>query len=129
MAQKLSVFDYNFNNPELEEEFNNFFFKNGLLPLFTDEHRSTPIKVGYSEAVGVIKGAYKEDLKTLANKLMTAVDNKSYQEMMLKIIYNSGTVNNLMRRVRKLNDYIKNDILDKHQFNKWNITWYDKTIF
>ena len=51
-----NVFNFVFNDEELEEEFENFFLTNNLLPLFTNEHHSTPIRVSYTEARSVVNG-------------------------------------------------------------------------
>ena len=55
---EFTIFDYVFNDEELEEEFENYFVRNDLQSLFTNEHRSSPIRVSWTEARALVNGTY-----------------------------------------------------------------------
>ena len=59
---KFQVFNFMFDDEELEEEFHRFFNSYNLNVLFTLEHNSKPISVTYMEAKRVVNvaGSYKE---------------------------------------------------------------------
>ena len=126
---KLDVFDLISSNEEINNEFNDFFYKNNLLALFTNEHRSTPIRVNDSEARAVINqdGAYHKPLKNFASYLSMANDNKSYEEAIFRILYNSRTMQGMMNNIKKHMEYI-DSIIEDRKFNTWNIVWYNKDL-
>lgn len=129
MVELLYIFQPVFNNDELEGDFNNFFYSNNLIALFTNEHRAGTITYTYTDARSVIneKGRYAKDLKTFSDILSTAVDNKSYEEAIFKVIYNVSTFQKFMVNVRKIiRGYASVD--NEHLFNFWNIVFYTKEI-
>lgn len=130
MANGFQIFEPRFNDPELEKEFNNFFRKYNLTPLFTNEHRAGSISVTYVDARSVINdtGSYHNTLKEFGDLLSIANDNKSYEEALFKIIYEARSFQSMMRTVRKLMEYIKT-IDDDHMFNMWNIVFYNKEVY
>lgn len=130
MNQKLTIFEYRFNDDELERDFNDVFYQLNLLPLFTHEHRSTPIKVGYNDARGAVNahGSWRKDLKELSDVISWSQDNQSFDEVMLKLIHTPKDFNGMMRKIRKMLDFIKNQIKDDHIYNMWNIVWYSKIL-
>ena len=130
MDDRFHIFEPRFNNEELEEEFNNFFHKYNLTPLFTNEHRAGSITVTYVDAKSVVNqgGSYHETLKEFADILSIANDNKSYEEALFKIIYEARSFQALMRTIRKLMKYIET-IDDNHLFNLWNIVFYNKEVY
>ncbi len=130
MDNKFQIFEPRFNNDELEEEFNNFFHKYNLTPLFTNEHRAGSISVTYLDAKSVINagGSYHETLKEFADLLSIANDNKAYEEALFKIIYEARSFQGLMITIKKLMKYIQT-IDDNHLFNLWNIVFYNKDVY
>src|SRR5699024_3175520 len=89
MDQKFQIFEPRYNNDELDQEFHNFFHKYNLTSLFTNEHRAGSITVTYVDARAVINpgGSYQETFKKFADLLTIGNDNKSYEETLIKIIY------------------------------------------
>ena len=129
MEQKFYLFEYRFNNEELESEFNDFFHRNNLHSLFTNEHMAGSITVTYVDAKSVLNegGSYQKTLKEFSELLTLANDNKSYEEAMFKIIYEVRSFQALIRKLKQLIDYIKN-IDDDKKHNTWNIVWYNKDL-
>ena len=129
MEQKFYLFEYRFNNEELESEFNDFFHRNNLHSLFTNEHMAGSITVTYVDAKSVLNegGSYQKTLKEFSELLTLANDNKSYEESMFKIIYEVRSFQALIRKLKQLIDYIKN-IDDDKKHNTWNIVWYNKDL-
>ena len=129
MEQKFYIFEYNFNDEELEQEFNDFFHRNNLHSLFTNEHMAGSITVSYLNARSVINegGAFNRPLKEFAELLTLANDNKSYEEAMFRIIYESRSIQGLVGKIKNLIDFIKT-IDDQHKHNIWNIVWYKKDL-
>ena len=129
MEQKFFIFEYCFNNEELEKEFNDFFHINNLHSLFTNEHMAGSITVTYVDAKSVLNngGAYNKVLKDFSELLTLANDNKSYEEAMFRIIYEARSFQGLIRKLKQLIDYIKN-IEDSKKHNTWNIVWYNKDL-
>ena len=129
VEQKFFIFEYRFNNEELEQEFNNFFHSNNLNPLFTNEHMAGSITVTYIDAKSVLNdgGSYQKTLKEFAELLTLANDNKSYEEAMFRIIYEARSFQALMRQLKKLIDYIKT-VDERYKHNTWNIVWYNKDL-
>lgn len=130
MEDKFQIFEPRFNDEELESEFNNFFHKYNLTPLFTNEHRAGSISVTYVDARSVINttGSYHKTLKEFSDLLTIANDNKSYEESLFKIIYEARSFQGLMKTIKKLMDNIKT-IDPSHMFNLWNIVWYNKEVY
>lgn len=130
MNDKLTIFDYVFNNEELEEDFNNFFHRYALTPIFTNEHRAAGIRVTYVDARSVINpgGSYHNTLLELADYVNMAMDNKSYEEALFKIIYEAKSFQTMMNKIKKLLNFITT-IDEDHMFNLWNIVWYNKEVY
>ena len=129
MEQKFYLFEYRFNNEELEQEFNDFFHANNLNPLFTNEYMAGSITVTYVDAKSVLNegGSYQKTLKDFAELLTLANDNKSFEEAMFRIIYEAKSFQGMMRKLKQLVDYIKT--VDEHnKHNIWNIVWYKKDL-
>ena len=129
MAQKFYIFEYRFNNEELEQEFNDFFHSNNLHSLFTNEHMAGSITVTYVDAKSVLNecGSYQKTLKDFAELLTLANDNKSYEEAMFRIIYEAKSFQGFMRKIKELINFIKT-IDEEHKHNIWNIVWYKKDL-
>lgn len=130
MREKFHLFEYRFNNDELETEFNNFFHRYNLTPLFTNEHRAGNVTVSYVDARSVINpsGSYHRTLKDFADLLSIGNDNKSYEEALFKIIYEARSFQAMMNTIKKLMDYIRSLDPD-HMFNLWNIVFYNKDVY
>ena len=129
MNEKFQIFEPRFNDEELENEFNNFFYKYNLTSLFTNEHRAGSITVTYVDARSVINtgGSYHETLKEFADLLTIGNDNKSYEEALFKIIYESRSFQSFMKKIKDLLEYVKT--IDPEQLNNlWNIVFYNKDL-
>lgn len=131
LYDKFHIFEPRFNDEELEEEFNNFFHRYNLTPLFTNEHRAGSITVAWTDARSVVNpaGSYHKTLKEFADLLSIANDNKSYEEALFKIIYEARSFQGMMRTIKKLMQYIQTIIDDNHLFNLWNIVFYHKEAY
>lgn len=129
MIQKLNIFTIRFNDEELEEELHKFFNVNNLLPLFSNEHRANHITVSYVEARSVVNptGKYRRVFEDFSEVLTIANDNKSYEEALFKIIYESRTMQGLVNKLKRYMKYI-NQIDQNHLHNTWNIVWYNKQL-
>ena len=125
---EFTIFEYVFNDEELEEEFENYFIRNDLLSLFTNEHDSTKIRVSWTEARGLINGTYVKDLMQMKEILTIGTDNKMYENAVFRIIYNSRSMQGMVNRIRRINSYYLNVIDEEHEFNTWNIVWYNKEL-
>ena len=127
-----NVFNFVFNDEELEEEFENFFLTNNLLPLFTNEHHSTPIRVSYTEARSVVNGgAYAKKLLSIADDIHTSTHNKKYEEEMFMILYSANSLTAMANQSEKIAehiDYIKSFKSEKRTDNKWNIVFYNDDL-
>ena len=144
MYEKFQIFEPRFNDDELETEFNNFFHKYNLTSLFTNEHRAGSISVSYVDARSVIAssghfsnvggervehgGSYHETLKEFADLLTIGNDNKSYEEALFKIIYESRSFQAFMKKIKDLLEYVKS-IDPENLQNLWNIVFYNKDVY
>lgn len=119
-----------FNNDVLESAFNDFFYSANLMPLFTNEHRSTPISVTYLDAKSVVNssGKYHKELQEFANKVNMNMHNKAYERAMFKIIYEPRTFQGFINEVRRIDEYI-NEMPEKIKHNTWNAVFYNKDLF
>ena len=131
MYEEIHIFNVNTVNEEVEQEFHEFFYKYNLLPLFTNEHRASPITVTDSDARSVIKpsNSYHKVLLEFSDLMNMAMDNKMYESALFKIIYNANTFQGMMNQIKRLIKFIANDIDNKHLFNTWNIVWYTKEVY
>ena len=129
VEQKFYLFEYRFNNEELENEFNDFFHANNLNPLFTNEHMAGSITVTYVDAKSVLNegGSYQKTLKDFAELLTLANDNKSFEEAMFRIIYEARSFQGMMRKLKELVNFIKT-VDERNKHNIWNIVWYKKDL-
>ena len=132
---QFTVFDYAFDDEELEQEFEEFFITNNMLPMFTNEHRSTPISVSYVEARSVINGgAYAKKLQSIVDDIHSSTNNKKYEEEMFMILYKSNSVRGMALNHAKISDFIihitdpSNDLEGKYEKNKWNIVFYNDDL-
>ena len=129
--QKVSIFSPRFNNEELENKVNEFFNYNGLLPLFTNEQRANHIQLSYIEAKELINPNSKKSrvLKEFGEHyLQIGQDNKSYEEALFKILYESRSLTGMVNKIARYNAYIKNQIGVGYLHNTWNIVWYNKEL-
>ena len=124
-----NVFNHNSSNEERIEEFEKFFIRFELEPLFTYENRMTSVTVGDIDLRAVVNGRYTEDLKKLSDFIHIADDNKMYNSALFKMLYNQKTFSNFMKIVRKINDYIEHGIDDNRMGNTWNIVWYNEDLY
>ena len=129
MEEKYYIFEPRFNNEELENEFHRFFNRYKLGSLFTNEHRAGSISVTYLDAKSVVNpdGSYHKTLKDFASYLLLANDNKSYEEAVFRILYNSRSFQGLVNNIKKHMKYI-DSIIESRKFNTWNIVWYNKEL-
>ena len=131
MAESFHIFSYKFNDEELEQNFNDFFNIYNLTPIFTNEHRASPISVSYIDAKSVVNttGKYHNVLKNFSDYVNSAMDNKMYESALFKMIYQANSFQGLINIVTKIMKHIQNDIDNKHLFNTWNIVWYTKEVY
>ena len=131
MAESFHIFSYKFNDEELEQNFNDFFNMYNLTPLFTNEHRASPISVSYIDAKSVVNttGKYHSVLKNFSDYINTAMDNQMYESALFKTIYQANSFQGLMGIIQRIMKHIENDIDNKHLFNTWNIVWYTKEVY
>lgn len=123
-----TVFDSMFNNEELENEFHKFFYSNNLSPLFTNEHRASPIKVTYIDARSVTNnGTYASLLKDFSDILSQGNDNQRYEESTFKILQKATTFQKMMNNIKKIIQEYKTT-KPEHLFNFWNIVYYNKDL-
>src|SRR5699024_7893271 len=130
MYEKFQIFEPRFNDEELETEFNNFFHKYNLTSLFTNEHRAGSISVTYVDARSVINtdGSYHNTLKEFAELLTIENDNKSYEEILFKIIYKSRSFQVFMKKIKDLLKYAKS--VDSEDIKiLWNNVFYNKDVY
>lgn len=129
MVERFSVFEPRFNDDELEEEFNNFFSKNNLESLFTNDYRAGNITVTYVDARSVINtgGSYHKTLIDFADYLSLSNDNMMYEDSLFKVLYNARTFQQLMQNIRKVMKYIES-IPANLLYNMWNIVFYNKDL-
>lgn len=129
MNYNFQIFEPLFNNEELENEFNNFFYKYNLTPIFTNEHRAGSITVTYIDAKSVVNsgGSYHETLKELADLISMNNDNKSYEEALFRLIYKPRSFQGFMNYVKKHIELISS-IEEEFLFNMWNIVWYAEEL-
>ena len=130
MEKQIHVFDLLTIHEEEEEEFYKFFHKYKLDPLFTDEHRTTPITVPRTDMKGIInpETSFHKTLKELGNILTVGDGSQKYQQALFRIIDEATHIRTVISTARKIVDYEKNVVLDKHKFNLWNIVWYNKEL-
>ena len=131
MAEIFHIFSYKFNDEELEQNFNEFFNIYNLNPIFTNEHRASPISVSYIDAKSVVNttGKYHNVLKNFSDYVNSAMDNKMYESALFKMIYQANSFQGLINIVIKIMKHIQNEIDNKHLFNTWNIVWYTKEVY
>ena len=126
MAEIFTIFNYKFNDEELENEFNNFFNKYDLNPLFTNEHRVSDITVTYVDARSIVNtdGKYHKLFKEFKDYLLIAYNNKMYEDSILRILYQSRTIQGMANNIKKIMEFMDSEILNEHKYNSWNIVWY-----
>ena len=131
-APKLHVFRFHkaYDNEEMEQEFYNFFSKYGLSRLFNNEDKLTQIYVSDNDVRSVVNtsGKYHKILIDMAELLLTADDNKMYEEAVFRVIYNAVSLQSLMKKITQINEYFIVGVLKKHEHNFWNIVWYNKDL-
>lgn len=114
----------------LIEEFNDTIDRLELDSLFTDEHRSTSIKVDYLDLRSVVKknGASVIPLQEFSSNIKKSDDNKMYASVMLRTLNTPRTFKQFMKMIKDINAYIKT-VNNEHMFNVWNIVWYNEDLY
>lgn len=122
---KIQIFHVRTMNDQIENDFYAFFYKYNLMPLFTDEHRTTNITVSDSDARAVINtgGAYHQPLKELAQLLTIQNNNDMFQEAMLKLIDTPKSFRKFMNNVKKVIAHLKTITID-NKTRIWAIVFY-----
>lgn len=111
-----------------QEQFQLFFKEFNLLPLFSDAHRTGDIAVRLPDIQSVLNNkTYAKELKEFSNILdivgRDGKRNQNFNETIFRIIYNVGTFQKMMNRIKKFNNEYKNTALGlAHNF--WNIVHY-----
>ena len=132
-VQPINAFRFRFNNPELENKVYHFFNYNGLLPLFKEDSRAIgTIVVSDAEARELTNNRVNKKqrvLKEFADFYLQLGDgNKSFNEAMFKIIYESNSLTGLVNNIAKYMAYIKGKIKIDQLYNTWNIVFYNKEL-
>lgn len=131
-APKMNIFRFHkaYNNEEMEQEFYNFFSKYGLSRLFVNDDLVPSIYVSDSDVRSVVNtsGSYHKSLVDMGELLLMSDDNKMYEEAVTRVIYNAGSFTALMKKIREVTEYFIAGVLKKHEFNFWNIVWYNKDL-
>ena len=153
---QFTVFDFQFDDPELESQFVDFFERYDLHPLFTNEFRAGQIKVSELDAKSVVnvagtyeyryydkrpgrqkwytrtrkrkEGANAQPLKNFTDVLHTGMDNKMYESATFRILYNATSFKAFMNSIKDITNYFYTRINEEHKFNTWNIVWYNKQL-
>lgn len=130
MKQKIQVFDYNFNDEDLENDFNDYMASDDMIALFTEEHLIPTISVSYIEAKSIVNehGAYRKIFDDFKDYLNNQIDNKAYNEAILRVIYNPKSIQALTNNMKKVMRFKKTEVLPEHEFNFWNIVYYNKNL-
>lgn len=125
------VFSHSTVDETLIEEFEKVMKDFELSSLFTEEHKSTSIKVDYLDLKSVINksGASVSHLQDFSKFIQTSDDNKMYASVMLRTLNTPRTFKQMMNIIKKTNDYISHKIADEHMFNMWNIVWYNEDLY
>ena len=145
---KINIFQPTFHDPELSQAFEDFFILNDLLPLFTHENRVTKISYTYANALSVVNikeldendknndkynkrfvgarktGANREILQAYSNVIHLAIDNKKYEESLVKTIDVPMTFQSFMNIIKRQLQHIYGEIDNDYMKNMWNIVWY-----
>lgn len=132
---QFTVFDYAFDDEELQQEFEEFFMMNNLYPLFTNEHHSPSVRVSWADARNVVNGgSYAKMLESIADDIHSSTSNKKYEEEMFMILYKSNSVRGMALNHAKISDYLihitdpSKDLEGKYEKNKWNIVFYNDDL-
>ena len=72
--------------------------------------------------------SFHKTLKELGNILSVGDGSQKYQQALFRIIDEATHIRTVISTARKIVDYEKNVVLDKHKFNLWNIVWYNKEL-
>ena len=145
---EIRIFQPTFNDPELSQAFEDFFIINDLLPLFTHENRVSQIRYTYTDALSVVNlkevdekdknshkynkrflgarktGANREILQAYSNLIHMAIDNKMYEESLLKTIDEPINFQAFMNIIKRQLQHIYGEIDNDYMKNMWNIVWY-----
>ena len=152
ILSQIRIFEPEFNDDELFQEFLNFFETYGLLSLFTNEHRAGSIKVKYVDARSVVLRAGNKDemlkspnenvrkkakfyqpkvpgkdratLLKFAEYLKLYNDNQMFEDDLFYIIYESKDFRSMIERIKRMMNYIDHKISNDYKYNMWNIVWY-----
>src|SRR5699024_742594 len=131
MSEIFHIFSYKFNDEELEQNFNDFFHQYNLTPIFTKEHRASPITVSYIDAKSVVNTKANDHnvLQNFSDYVNSAMDNKLDDSALFKNIYQPNSFQGFIGIVLVIMKHIQNEIDNKHLFNTWNIVWYTKEVY
>lgn len=123
---KLQIFEPLYDDEEMEEEFQDFFTKFNLKPLFTLEHKHEGITVTWADARSVVNGTgYAKTLMEFGDYLTRANDNQMYMEAVYRVLHQCKNFHVLIRNIKRHMNYM-DTFEERHQFNSWNIVWYSK---
>lgn len=124
------VFSHSTIDETLIEKFNDTIDRLELDSLFTDEHRSSEIKVDYLDLKSVVNktGASVIPLQEFSSNIKKSDDNKMYASVMLRTLNQPRTFKQFMKIIKDINSYIKT-VNDEHMFNIWNIVWYNEELY
>jgi len=124
------VFTHSTVDETLIEKFNDTIDRLQLDSLFTDEHRSTSIKVDYLDLKSVTNksGASVSPLEEFSRNIEMSDDNKMYASVMLRTLNQPRTFKQFMKIIKDINSYIKT-VDGDYLYNVWNIVWYNEDLY
>lgn len=122
---KIQLFNVLTVDDQRENDFYAFFYKYALMPLFTDEHRTTNITVTDNDVRSVINtgGTYHKLLKELSQLLTIQNEKDMFQEAMLKLIDTPTSFQKFMNNVKKVINHLKTVTID-NKTRIWAIVFY-----
>lgn len=124
-----TVFEYVFNDEQLEENFEKQIQSLNIEPIFTYEHRSTPIKVNWAEARSIVNGtSYYQTFAKFSDYVHMNVDNKSYDNALFKLLYSSNTIQGMVNIMKRIMD-VHDNADENRKHNTWNIVYYTENVY
>lgn len=133
MDRITNIFEFTFDDQQLEEDFYKKLATLEIESLFTHDHRSSSIKVTWADARSMVNEL--KDYQTFKNvktslDLGEENDNKQFNVSVLKIINESNNMNSLRTKLKKATEFEKRlfAFSDKAHNNMWNIVWYTDEV-
>lgn len=124
------IFNPLFNDEQLEEDFQDFFTRYGLDPLFSKEHRAQHnITVTWTDARSVVNpgGSYHRVLTNFADMLSIAHNNQNFDTVLFQVLYYAKTFQKMINNIKKIIDEFS-VMPEKFLHNMWNAVKYAEVV-